>query len=242
MNENISVVIPHKNNSRYIESAIKSCILQIKKPNEVIIIDDHSQENEYKSLTRIISRQSCHGVDIILQKNKDSGIASALNQGIEQSKYDLVARMDADDISLPWRFCYQLYVMKKYKCDIIGSSAIAFRNLLILGLISLPRNHNRICKYALKRNPIIHPSILFKKNIILKSGYPIEEKFQGFEDYILWLRLLYKGVNFRNTFLPVILYRFHNGQFSRKQRDKIHEIRPEIDKLISDLKQKINYF
>ena len=118
----ISVLMPAYNAEKYIGEAIESILNQTYKDFEFIIINDGSIDRTEDIIL------SYDDPRIIYLKNKEnSGIVASLNNGLKQAKGQYVARMDADDISLPTRFEKQLqYMESNQHIFVLGTSLILF--------------------------------------------------------------------------------------------------------------------
>ena len=125
-----------------------------------------------KELRLVINsyRESLNIVSVKLLTN--SGLAVALNEGLKHCKYELVARMDSDDVALPERFEKQVSeFLKDEHLDILGGFAQEFNSLVsVTGNIRImPTTHEAI--YAnLFSCPLIHPTVMYKKKSILNVG------------------------------------------------------------------------
>lgn len=138
-----------------------------------------------------------HRLRILDQKEK--GFIQALNLGLQNSKGDFVARMDGDDISEKIRFQEQLAYIDETKSDLVGSWAILIsEGGQELGKVKLPVKHSDIRKKIMLRNPILHPSIFFRKSIIDKVGN-YNTKLEGAEDYDLYFRILAANLKISNV-------------------------------------------
>ena len=151
-------------------------------------------------------------------------MGTALNIGLQQCSYELVARMDSDDISLPDRFEKQVNFMEN-RPDIAASSAVleewddSFSNYI--GIRKLPLEYEELIKFAKYRNPLSHPVTIFRKSIILSvGGYP---PFRKAQDYALWSLLLINGNKIGN--LPDSLHRQRagNGLMNRRGLKHLNE-------------------
>ena len=105
----VSVVMPVYNAQKYLNKAIDSILAQTYKDFEFIIINDGSTDNSLQ----IIKKYQKKDKRIIVKNKKNKGIVAALNDGIKLSRGKYLARMDADDISLPSRFEVQVNFMEK---------------------------------------------------------------------------------------------------------------------------------
>lgn len=204
-------------NVNYLHDAIESIYqLQIRKPDQVVIVcdgvvlDSHMKVlNYWKSRFPAIFK--------IVHLPINLGLPSALNFGITFCKYNYIARMDADDISSEYRFQHQIsYLCNNLDVTIIGSNVFEFRNSIknIINRKLVPIDPDRISRYIKFRNPINHMSVIFKKEDILKvGGYPL---IQGYEDYLLWVKLYKKGYKIRNINLFLVFARIENDFISRR--------------------------
>ncbi len=204
-NPAISVVMSVYNGEKYLKEAIDSILSQTYADFEFIIIDDGSTD---KSL-EIIS--SYHDQRIVLVQNEiNIGLTKSLNKGIRLAKGKYIARMDADDISLPLRFEKQVLFMQEHPdIDICGTWYTTFEQHKYLQ--KLPLTHEQIKADLLFYTPIAHPTILMKKNIFKKYQYP--ENFLKAQDYALWIELIDK-YKFSNLPESLLMYRTHLSQAS----------------------------
>ena len=159
---------------------------------------------------------------------KNIGLGGALNYGLKECSYEYVARMDADDISTKDRFLLQQnFLIENSAIDIVGSNIIEFNpnDNKKTGIRMLPQNHNEIFKYAKFRNPINHPSAMYKKEAVLSvGGY---KHFNGFEDYYLWVRMLKSGKIFHN--LQENLVEMSAGKNQSNRRGGMNYVKHEIN-------------
>ena len=207
LNKLVSFIMPVFNSEKYIVNSINSLIIQTYKNIEIIIVNDGSTDNTKK----IIESFSIFDKRVKVYNLERNGLVYCLNYGINKAKGYWIARMDADDISLPNRIERQLFWLDQTKADICGTFTKTFG--------SFP---NRIIKHSLNDQSIkielifgssfSHPSVVIKKHILLKFLY--NSKFEYCEDYDLWLRLAV--ANFKMTNIPEILlyYRIHSEQIS----------------------------
>ena len=116
---NISVIMSvYKESPQILEQAIESILNQTFRTFEFIIILDNPSNFEAEKIIRKFSNQDNR---IIYVKNEmNMGLSKSLNKAILISKYEYIARMDADDISLPTRLEDQLLYMKKNNLDLVG--------------------------------------------------------------------------------------------------------------------------
>ena len=109
---------------------------------------------------------------IIVKLEHNVGLGDALAIGIKKCTYDLVARMDSDDISMPHRFQKQLDVFMNNNIDVCGSWINEFNwdENIVDSIRIVPERHSDIVKFAKSRNPINHMTVMFKKRKVLEAG------------------------------------------------------------------------
>jgi len=182
---------------------------QTVRPNQVVLVVDGPVSDD---LNEIISEAQYSIGDALtvvrLQHNR--GLAVALNVGLEHCRADIVARMDADDVSVSERFEKQFAFMLKHpRVAVLGSWIVEVD--ATTGETTpryVPESHRDIERFAKWRNPISHPSVIFRKQPVVQvGGYP---NFRKWQDYALWSVLLQKGFKFAN--LGVGLVRMNGGR------------------------------
>lgn len=180
---------------------------QILKPNEIIIIKDGPLTDELNNVLTNFSKVA--PVKFIVNET-NLGLSSSLNIGLLNCTYDLIARMDTDDISAPERFFKQIERFEADpNLDILGSFAIEINETNTeKGIIKRPIHNNEIYKFIWS-NPLIHPSVIFKKDRILEIGnYEFcPPKGSRHDDYDLWFRAAANGLKFENIPEPLVYYR-----------------------------------
>ena len=187
----------------YLDAALKSILLeQSLLPSQVVIVQDGELtealyevlDSWEKNFSRIITR---------VQLPANVGLASALNEGLGYCSYDIVARMDTDDIAIFNRFEKQFGFMIANKNISVCSGIIEEWNQDFSKKLSerkLPLAHNEILRFAKSRSPVSHPAVMFRKSDVLAvGGYPNIYP----EDYPLWASMLNHGFVFAN--LPDVL-------------------------------------
>jgi glycosyltransferase involved in cell wall biosynthesis len=204
--DSVSIVIPVYNTSTEILSkSFKSITSQIFKNFEVIIIDDSSNIETSK-----FCNEYCK-VDTRFQHikpDKKLGLVNSLNLGIRNAKFELIARFDSDDICFLDRLSKQVEYLKfNQDIDVLGGNIeVINSNYDTLYIRKYPTSHKKISKSMHIFCPIAHPTVLYKKEIILKYGN-YDSNYKYAEDIDLWLRWLSNGVKFSNLNTPLIKYR-----------------------------------
>ena len=212
----ISVIMPVYNSEAYLEEAIASILTQSYPHFEFIIIDDGSSDGS----AEIIKNHSLLDARIRPLYLSHTGAGGAANAGIAAAMGDIIARMDADDISLPGRFATQIEWMNQSNVDICGACVKTFG--YEKRIMWFPESHEAICNEMLFRCALMQPTVMMRADIA--KNYPYNEKL-FFEDYELWTRL---APVYRLGNVPQILlkYRTHPQQrHIQKSSDVQQELR-----------------
>lgn len=196
--------------------AIDSILNQTYQNFEFIIILDSPENIE---LLMILKKYETLNKKIKLIVNKKNmGLPKSLNRGIEEATGDYIARMDADDIAMPNRLKKQVEYLERFSdIALLGTDAIKINDSgEIIGEIVEPigaENIKRILKY---RSCLIHPSIIFKKEILLTvGGY---RNFPCAQDYDLYSRLTDSGYKIENLKEKLMKYRVRGNSISTEKR------------------------
>jgi glycosyltransferase involved in cell wall biosynthesis len=203
----ISVVLPVYNGAEFISEAVDSILAQTFRNFELIIIDDGSKDTTLEILKRYESYDN--RIRLISRKNK--GLVISLNEGIELARGDWIARMDADDISLPHRFERQLEFLKETKADICGSW-IKYFGVGDRRVWKTYQSDMAIKMDMLFKCPLAHPTVIFRAHALKKLRYGIAWDFA--EDYDLWTRSAIAGLTMTNVPEVLLHYRRHSKQIS----------------------------
>ena len=190
----ISIVIPVYNTELYLSKCIKSIQDQTYKYFECLIIDDGSEDGSH-----LIAQSFCNvDVRFKLFRQKNSGLSSARNKGIEHAKGHFIAFLDSDDFWMPEKLLNQINALSKnyYFDSVVFSRGVG---LLPSGVIFNDNlnvfNNNPL--ELLSRNSVdgSGSSILIPKNIIDKIGF-FNESLRSFEDLEYWFRIAINGYKF----------------------------------------------
>lgn len=203
--------------AEFIRVALDSMLVdQGKKPDEIVLVQDGPVP---KGTTVLLSNyQERYGERLnVIKLNVNKGLGNALKLGVENAKYDIIARMDSDDICLPDRFEKQLaYLEANPECDIVGGQITEFIDTPenIVGKREVPCSNEDIYRYMRSRCALNHPTVMFKKESVLKAGN-YQDWFWN-EDYYMWVRMMEQGCVFAN--LPDVLVNMRSGldQYGRR--------------------------
>ncbi len=230
MNFSVLLSIYFKENPEYLTQSLDSVFQQSLPPNEVVLVKDGPLT---PALDFIIDEYlNRYPILKVIPLTENKGLGIALNIGLTHCSNNLVARMDTDDIAQPSRFEQQVQQFKlNPELDVIGSWIDEFSGNKdnILSIRKVPETHKEIYAFAKKRNPVNHPSVMFKKEaVIAAGGY---QHFPLFEDYYLWVRMLKQGFKFYNIQESLLYFRTSPDTFQRrggkeylKNENKLHSI------------------
>jgi len=216
MKFSVLMSIYKKEEPKYFNRAMQSIWdEQIIKPNEIVLVQDGKLTQElYEEIGNW--KEKLKDILVIVPLEQNVGLGDALNIGMKHCTYELIARMDTDDISLPHRFEKQLEVFKNQDIDICSAWISEFDKdeKEILGHRKLPEYHEEIIKYAKLRSPVNHIPTMYKKAAVLKAGG--YKKMLLLEDYYLWARMILNGANFYNIQEVLANVRAGYGQLERR--------------------------
>ena len=214
-NPTVSVIMGVYNqlNNEALYKAVHSILNQSFSDFEFIIYDDGSNEegsdyiNSLKDADERLSIISC---------KENNGLAFSLNECLKVARGKYIARMDADDVSLPDRFQAQVDYLEAHK-DVswCGCNAYLFDEEGIYGNRSMPA-HPTVDDY-LKYSPYIHPTVMYRKTVLDEcEGYAVEKDTLLCEDYEIFMRLKSLGFYGANLQQPYFLYRENANSFKRR--------------------------
>jgi len=208
--------IYYKENTQYFERAMRSIWNeQTIRPNEIVLVEDGPLTIElYQSI--VSWKEELGDFFKTIQIKKNIGLGGALNVGLKYCSYELVARMDADDIAAPVRFENQLKIFEDDSVDVCGSWAGEFseNENLVIAYRKLPERHKDIVLFAKMRSPINHPTVMYKKSAVQNAGG--YKNMMWFEDYYLWGRMILSGSEFYNIQESIVSMRAGYGQLERR--------------------------
>lgn len=214
----VSIIMPVYNGSFYLKEAILSILNQTYKNFEFIIIDDGSTDNSLEIIQEFNDKDN--RIQYISRENR--GLVFSLNQalGISSGKY--IARMDADDISLPNRLLKQVELMEHEFLDICGCHYhIIGENNKFLDSILVPLDHQSLLLYLYHGVPFAHGSVMFRHKFLIKNNIKYGENFTFAEDKALWMKMYDLGAKFGNLNEFLFLYREYNKSLSKQRKSLI---------------------
>lgn len=196
-----------KDNPVWLDQSLDSILVnQTVLPSQVVLIVDGPISVDLKKCIEKYKILFPSILDVHIVDN-NIGLGGVLNLGLEICRNELVARMDADDISLQDRFETQLeYFDQVPEIDILGTYSIEIdEEGKDLGIRTVPCGHKEIYR-SMWACPVIHPTVMFKKSVIQSVG-SYSEKLKRRQDYHLWFRCAKQGAIFANLPVETLKYR-----------------------------------
>lgn len=206
-----------KENAEYLRLAIESMLSQTIKPDEIVIVEDgpltedlYDVVNEYMDAYPELFR--------IVMNEKNIGLGLSLNCGLRACRNELVARMDTDDISKPFRCEKQLKMFEsKPELDLLGSAVDEFHHSpdKIESRRIVPTEHKSIYEFAKRRSAFNHPTVMYRKSKVLAvGGYADLRRNQ---DVDLFGRMLYSGCIAENFEESLLYFRSNEALAIRRK-------------------------
>lgn len=219
MNKDFSIITSVYKNDKpeFVRVALDSMLLnQSVRPTEIVLVQDGPVPDVLGDLLTEYEIKYPEVMNVIRLEN-NGGLGNALQLGTKTAKYDLVARMDSDDICLPERFEKQLAYMEAHpECDIVGGQVTEFIDNPdnIIGRREVPLENKEIYDYMKSRCALNHGTVMFRKKAVLKAGN-YQDWFWN-EDYYLWIRMMLNKCNFAN--IPDVVVNMRSGvdQYARR--------------------------
>lgn len=207
----------YKEQPSYFEKSLQSLLDQTLMPNEIVIVCDGPLTKELEEVLAHYTSQFSHLLKVV-RLEKNGGLGNALNVGMKHCTYDLVARMDSDDIAFPQRFEKQISFLTQHpEVDVLSCTLAEFdqdhREVYCMRV--LPEEHQALKRFAQWRSPANHPGVVFRKHKVIEAGG--YQHFYLFEDYYLWVRMMMKGAQFHSLPEPLLYFRMNRQAFSRRK-------------------------
>ncbi len=209
----LTVLVPVHSAERTLPAALSSTLRHLPRDAGIAVLDDGSLDR---------SAEVARAFDdprLTVRTRENGGVASALNELLETTDSEFVARMDADDVVLPGRFRRQLRALTGRdrgpggppRPDAVFTTVVQFGD----GARPVPRP-SRIAPedfglHLLLTNPVAHPTLMARRSALERVGGYREVPT---EDYDLWLRLAAGGARLERQALPGLAYRMHPGQIT----------------------------
>ena len=205
-----------KEKAEYFDECMQSILNQTVLPSEIVIVYDGPISNDLRNLVEEYKKNN-PGLIKTVENKKNKGLGLALADGVPACKYELIARMDTDDIAREDRFEKQLECfMSDPQLDICGSHIIEFEGTIdnVLSKRNVPLTHVAIADYQKQRSAFNHMTVMYKKSTVLRAGN--YEDCPLMEDDMLWVRMLLVGAKCKNIDDYLVYARTGNEMIGRR--------------------------
>jgi len=187
---------------------------QSRRPDQVVLVQDGPVPDPLAETINHLAATSPVPVQLVALEH-NAGLGPALDRGLEACVHEIVARMDADDVSRPDRFEKQLPLVEA-GADIVGSGLMEFGSSVdeVVGRRTPPVDPHEIRRVIRFRDPFNHPTIVYRKSAVLAAGGYTDMALM--EDYLLFTRMLEAGARPANVAEPLVYYRVGSGAYARR--------------------------
>ena len=204
----VTVLMPVYNGEKYLREAIESILKQDFSDFEFLIINDGSTDSSKEIISSYSDSRIC-----IVDNEKNIGLVSTLNKGLDLALGEYIARMDCDDISVKSRLSVQVRLMDENKD--LGASGSFYRLLRKnkKSISDFPISNDEIKAFMVFNCPIAHPSAIIRNSIIKMHNLKYSSEYIHCEDYNLWSQIS-EFAQLANTSEVLLSYRVHENQIT----------------------------
>lgn len=216
MNYSVLLTVYKSDNPEYFRLSLESMLNQTALSDDIVIVKDGPVPGKIQNIIDNMVKEYPQIHPLQLEKNM--GLGLALNEGIKVCKNELIARMDADDISMSTRCEKQLALFEADpELDIVGCPVKEFVGTPdnIIGKRDVPLDNESIHKYNRRRDPFNHPTVMYKKSKVLKYG-PYSN-YRKNQDTDLWIKLLANGCKAANCPEYLLMFRFDESTYKKRK-------------------------
>lgn len=215
----VSVVMPVYNGEKYLKEAIDSILNQTYTDFEFIIINDGSTDST-KEIIQSFEDQRI----VVLENEKNLGIVSTLNRGLDCAVGEYIARMDADDIAEKGRLEKQVNTLDgDSTIGVLGTGTRVFGDDIEDKEMHSTLNPNQLKAELIFSSCICHPSVMIRKKVLDEFGIRYKEEYKGAEDYEMWWQIAAVS---KIASIPDILhnYRIHKQQITQTKDEAYKQV------------------
>lgn len=214
--EKFSVLLSlyHKENPSYLEKALDTAFKQTVKPDQVVLVLDGPIGEDLQTVVDKFS--SVYPALEVYPQEKNQGLSTALNIGLDKCRNEIVFRMDTDDMCYPTRFERVLNEYETHpELELVGSFAtMVNEDGVMIKSMFAPTTQVEIYR-KVWTCPFIHPTVSFKKSALLRVGSYNPNSGPRQDDYELWFRCVEHRLKCKNIDEPLLYYRFFKDSVAR---------------------------
>ncbi len=198
-----------------LRDCIDSLLNQTVKADEYIIVKDGPLSDDLNVFLTQLQLTYDNFVFVNLEQNV--GLGNALREGMERCAYEVVARMDTDDICVKDRFEKQIkFFEEDEQLSVLGSNVAEFTESIdnVIAYREVPGSHKEICEFLKKRDPFNHMTVMFRKSHVMAAGGYLPWHYN--EDSYLWARMFLNGAKFANINENLVFARVGKEMYARR--------------------------
>jgi len=198
-------------------AALDSLSRQTRFPDEVVIVADGPLTPAHDVHLRLFADSHPGVTTVRLETNRGAGVAT--QTALLAARHPWVAKMDADDVLMPHRLETQLHRLVSSGADVCSTAMTEFVGSPehVVGTRPSPVDHEEFVRLMRYRNPVNHPTVVFRRAAAVASGG--YQDLPYLEDYDLWARMLRDGATFVGLAEPLVAYRT-DGMLSRRRQGR----------------------
>lgn len=222
-NFSVLISIYYKEKPEWFREALDSVFAQTIQPSEVVLVEDGPLTLELYEV--IEEYKAKYPIFKIVKNEKNLGLGDSLARGVNAASYEIIARMDTDDVISINRFEKQLKAIEQ-GFDVVSCWSQLYMNDLknIIAVKTRPEKHDEIVKLAHRRSPVCHAATFFRKSAVLNAGNYKHKLY--YEDYNLWVRMIMNGAKFYNV--QEILYYVRTTEAQLYRRSGLNYLKREV--------------
>lgn len=218
----VSVLIPC-NNPFFLKEAVVSILEQGLLGYEILVVLNGEGILDSKA---IMNFKGEFPKNVRWLYSNERGIVPSLNLGLNEARFELIARLDADDVMLPGRLQHQIAHFEKDRHLVLLGSQIkimkASKTEVRMKSTHYYPDGEQLVRAFLRRDAsFAHPSVMYRKSVLQRIG-GYSDKYPGIEDWELWTRLSEQGRVY-NCRVPMTAYRVHGEQYSQRENSQVIE-------------------
>lgn len=210
-NPKVTVLMSVYNGEKYLRQAIDSILAQTHSDFEFVIYDDCSTDSSAEIIASYRDKR------IVFRRNKtNQGLTKNLAEGVALARGEYIARMDADDISMPERLERQVAWMDAHpEVTILGSRVMYFTKDGNSGVTNDPLDDETIKAILLVSFTMLHPTIMIRKADLVDKGVNYDSSFRYSQDHALYFECILRHLKFANHPEPLLRMRSHGESISK---------------------------
>ena len=226
----VCMCVYHRDDPQWFDDAARSILEQTAVPDQIVLVVDGPVP---AALDAVICKYEAMPVFTVVRLPENQGLGIARKTGLEHCRHELVAMMDADDLSVPERFALQLAEFEKDpSLSIVGGQISEFIDSPEnkVGIRQVPLTHEDIREYLKTRCPFNHMTVMVRLPDIMAVGGYLDWYYN--EDYYLWIRMYLGSQKFANVPQTLVNVRVGEDLYQRRGGRKYFASELGIQKLM----------